>query len=68
MKKDSEQPEFIIGAFWPIGLGLAAIVTGILFLITTGPLRVVLFVIMILLIAAASAILGAIWISRRTQP
>lgn len=68
MKKDSEQPEFIIGAFWPIGLGLAAIVTGILFLITTGPLRVVLFVIMILLIAAASAILGAIWISRRNQP
>ena len=68
MKKDSEQPEFIIGAFWPIGLGLAAIVTGILFLITTGPLRVVLFVLMVLLIAAASAILGAIWMSRRNQP
>lgn len=68
MKKDSEQPEFIIGAFWPIGLGLAAVLSGILFLLTSGPLRVVLLILTVLLIAAASAILGAIWMSRQQQP
>lgn len=67
MNKDSETPEFIIGAFWPIGLGLAAVLCGVLFLITGGPLRVVLLILTILLIAAASAILGAIWMSRQQQ-
>ena len=68
MKKDSEHPEFIIGAFWPIGLGLAAVLSGILFLVTGGPLRVVFMIVTVLLISAASAILGAIWMSRRQQP
>lgn len=68
MKKESEHPEFIIGAFWPIGLGLAAVLSGILFLVTSGPLRVALLILTVLLIAVASGILGAIWMSRRQQP
>jgi len=68
MKKDSEQPEFIIGAFIPIGLGLAAVLCAIMVLsISGGPWRTVFFILTILLVAAASAIFGAIWVSRRNQ-
>ena len=67
MNKDSEHPEFIIGAFWPLGLGLAAIFCGVMFLVTAGPLRVVFMILTVLFIAASSAILGAIWMSRQQQ-
>lgn len=68
MKNDSEQPEFLIGAFLPIGLGIAAVVCAIIMLtMPLGPWRVVMFILTILLVSAASAILGAIWVSRRQR-
>ena len=65
MNKDSEQPEFIIGAFVPVGLGLLAVASSVIFLLTGGPVRVIFGILAVLLVAGASAVLGAIWMSRR---
>ncbi len=65
MSQNSEQPEFLIGAFVPVGMGLLAVGSGILFLVTEGAWRVIFAIIAILAVAAGSAVLGAIWMSRR---
>lgn len=65
MKKNSEHPEFLVGAFVPIGIALLGVVSGILFLVTEGAWRIVFATLGIIAISVASGILGAIWMSRR---
>lgn len=68
MNQDNEHPEFVIGAFIPIGLGLAAVISAIVMLSIPGGIwRTVLFILTILLVAVSSGILGAIWVSRRNH-
>ena len=65
MKENSEQPEFLIGAFVPVGISLLAVTCGLLYLVTGGVWRVIFAILTILLIAGAGAVFGAIWMSRR---
>ena len=62
----SKQPEYQIGAFVPVMLLGGAVVCGVLGLITSpASVRAIFGIAAVLLLSGGSAVLGAIWMSRR---